>query len=375
MFCFRCGKPLEEEFFHGKLNLVCPECKTRTLSVSALRSLLETPDIANRLWRASDVAFEENGSICRVCKSKLRQVYLRVDEQAPKIELDVCRRCQVFCFDPNELEQLPAAPEPVKEFKHKPNTAIDLSAPMELPDDMPAFTADDERLSDVLLGAMGVPVDRGGGASRQPWLTYVLLLLCAAGLAVSGTYGSGQINRAWGFIPSSAFRCGGVTFITSAFLHTGIAHFAGNIYFLWLSGRILEEILPFKKMILLFVSSLFSAKVFYLLTAVDPDIPCVGASGFIAGFMACCAVLCPCRKLSFMFRNSIGFRYLTGNHNLCWIELPVWLCFILWFGFQVVCAFFLPDSGVAFTSHIGGSLAGAAAGFICRSCTHTTVCK
>ena len=367
MFCFRCGTPLEEEFFHGKLNLVCPKCKTRTLSVSALRTLLETPDISNRLWRASDVAFEENGSVCPVCKSRLRQVYMRVEENAPKIELDVCRKCQMFCFDPGELEQLPVLQEKPKEFKHEPNRNIDMSKPMDLPDDMPAFAGDDERFSDMLLGAMGVPVDREGGTSHHPWVTYALLLLCAAGLVISGMYGLfGRVSQLWGFIPSAPFRWFGATFVTSAFLHTGLVHFAGNIYFLWLSGKLLEQVLSLKKMLLLFVLSLLTSKIFYLLTAVSPDTPCVGASGFIAGFMACCAVLFPCRKLSFMFRNSIGVRHFFGIDNVSWIELPFWFCFILWFGFQTACAILSPDSGTAFTSHIGGSISGAVYGIILR---------
>ena len=367
MFCFRCGTALEKGFFQQKINWVCPKCRTRMMSVSALRTLLEAPDIANRLWRASEIASEEIGSACRTCGTLLRQVYLRVEENSPKIELDVCRKCQMFCFDPEELESLPVIPD--KKPKHQPNRNIDLSKPMDLPADMPAFTGDDEPLSDVLLGAMGMPVDRSGGIQRQPWVTYTLLVLCAAGLAVSGVYGMRYLNDHWGFIPSAAWRCGGATFLTSAFLHADFIHFAGNIYFLWLSGRILEEKLTVKEMTALFAVSLLSSKLFYLATAAHPDIPCVGASGFVAGFMACCALTSPDRKLSFLFRNSIGVRYLCGNHNIFWIDVPVWLCFILWFIFQLACAFYAPENaGTAFTSHLGGSLAGAAAGAFYRFC-------
>ena len=367
MFCFRCGTALEKSFFQQKINWVCPKCRTRMMSVSALRTLLEAADIANRLWRASEVAFEENGSRCRTCGTRLRQVYLRVEENSPKIELDVCRKCQMFCFDPEELESLPVVPEKPQEFKHEPNRSIDLNKPMDLPADMPAFAGDGEPLSDVLLGAMGVPIDREGGIYRQPWVTYVLLLLCAAGFVISEVCGMRYVNDHWGFIPSEAWRCGGATFLTAAFLHTGVAHFAGNIYFLWLSGKILEENLRTKEVVLLFAVSLLSSKLFYLATAAQPDIPCVGASGFVAGFMACCAVISPCRKLSFLFRNSIGVRYLSGDHGIFWIELPVWFCFILWFIFQLVCAFFAPETTpVAFTSHLGGSLAGAAIGAFYR---------
>ena len=274
----------------------------------------------------------------------------------------------MFCFDQNELEELPLLPDKQSEPKQHPNSAIDLSKPMELPDDMPAFIGDDESLSDALLGAFGLPVDRSSTWGCHPWVTYALLLLCTAGLIVSGMYGFQNVNRLWGFIPSDAWRCGGATFITAAFLHTGIVHFAGNLYFLWLSGKILEQSLKVKEMMLLFVCSLLSSKLFYLATAAEPDIPCVGASGFIAGFMACCAVTAPTRMLSFTL-ESRAIMFLVGTRNIHWIDFPVWFCFILWFALQLCFAFIAPpESHVAFTSHIGGAIAGAIFGLVCRYC-------
>ena len=331
------------------------------ISVSALRSLMRQGDSVNRLWRATEHSYSEDGSVCRICNKTLRQIRLQIGD-AEKFEIDVCRSCQVFWFDNNELEKLPIEDEPVTVPKHSPNASIDMSKPMDLPDDMPAFQGDDESFADFLLAAMGVPVVKQSGIlAKIPWLTFSLILLCTTVVVLEGIFGFDNLINKFGFIPSSPLRYCGATFISSAFLHADFFHFVFNIYFLWLSGKFIEQRLSLSKTAMLFFISLFASKLLYAFTAVQPNIPCVGASGFIAGFMGCCAVLFPTDKLSFLVVGKHRI-YSLFNYGQLWIELPFWFCFAVWFLAQLLMAFIENETHVAFTSHLGGAAAGVIAG-------------
>src|SRR5207249_9726646 len=85
-----------------------------------------------------------------------------------------------------------------------------------------------------------------------------------------------------GLTPTQAMRNGGVTFLTSFFLHAGILHLVGNIYFLFVFGDDVENFLrPFRYLALIAFAALIGDLGHI---AADPSshIPCVGASGGIA---------------------------------------------------------------------------------------------
>lgn len=321
---------------------------------------MQQNDPVNRLWQASEHSYSENGSICRVCGNPLRQIRLQVGE-SEKFEIDVCRKCQVFWFDDSELDKIPVPEEPVSLPRHAPNTAIDMSKPMDLPDNMPAFQGDDESFSDYLLAVMGIPVSKDSRyLTKIPWVTAFLILLCTIVFLLEGYFGSSNLINRFGFVPASPLRYYGATIFISAFLHSDFFHFIFNVYFLWLSGKLIEQQISTAKTILLFAVCLISSKLLYTLTTRQPDIPCVGASGFISGFMGCCAVLFPTHKLSFLFRKS---RFSTER---LWVELPFWFCFLIWFFIQVMLALFKSEDNTAFTSHLGGGLAGIIFAAFCR---------
>ena len=358
MQCFRCGNELNESLFSHRIYYVCPRCRACMASAAALRNWAAAPDMLNRLWQASEFSSGEDGSLCRICGNKLRQIRLETAVNG-KFEIDVCRSCQVFWFDEGELEKLPLREEQMQTPKHAPNKAIDMSKPMELPDDMPANESSDESFADFLCGVMGVPVYQDAKAlSKVPWLTLTLIMLCTAALCLEGYYGFDVCTKEWGFIPAHPFRHGGATLLTSAFLHISFIHFASNIYFLWLSGKLIEQELSLKTAAVVFLLSLAASKTFYLITAPNMNIPCVGASGFISGFMGCCAVLYPAYKLSFLIRS------VKWTSTPAWIELPFWFCFAVWFIIQTAMVFVGSDGQVAFTSHIGGSVAGILCGIV-----------
>ena len=75
---------------------------------------------------------------------------------------------------------------------------------------------------------------------RKPWATW---LLSAAIIFVSllGFLNLREIVQRFGLIPAEATRLHGLTFLISFFLHAGIIHLAGNMYFLVAFGHAVKN--------------------------------------------------------------------------------------------------------------------------------------
>src|SRR5437762_568705 len=92
----------------------------------------------------------------------------------------------------------------------------------------------------------GMPIEFDAARrERTPWVTWLLCLLIIS----ASTFGFTQLHEIvsrLGLIPTQAMRDGGVTFLTSFFLHAGVLHLVGNIYFLFVFGDDVENFLrPF----------------------------------------------------------------------------------------------------------------------------------
>jgi Zn-finger nucleic acid-binding protein len=85
----------------------------------------------------------------------------------------------------------------------------------------------------------------------------------------------------------------------------------------------------------------------------DPHaaIPCVGASGGIAGVLAFYALRFPRRKLAFL------------SYWRLWVHVPAWFAMAVWVGLQVLTALEqrAGTTNVSGLAHLGGALAGFAA--------------
>jgi membrane associated rhomboid family serine protease len=89
----------------------------------------------------------------------------------------------------------------------------------------------------------------------------------------------------FGLIPAQAFRLHGLTFITSFFLHAGIIHLVGNMYFLLVFGDDVENFLGPLRYIALIALAAFVGDLLHIASAPASTIPCIGASGGIAGLI------------------------------------------------------------------------------------------
>ena len=140
------------------------------------------------------------------------------------------------------------------------------------------------------------------------------------------------------------------TVFTSMFLHGGWLHLLGNMWFLWLFGNNVEDIMGHGRFVLFYLLGglvAAAAQVF-----VDPGsaVPMVGASGAISGVMGAYIVLYPNVRVHTISWLIVLFR----------VSVPAWLMLGYWFVLQVLSAGADPVGGVAVWAHIGGFVAGAA---------------
>jgi membrane associated rhomboid family serine protease len=149
--------------------------------------------------------------------------------------------------------------------------------------------------------------------------------------------------------------------LTSMFMHGGILHILGNMWFLWVFGDDIEAVFG-KVWYLVFylvcgvLASLAHVYVTYLVSDPgDPSmmIPSLGASGAISGVLGAYLVRFPTRRVTVIL-----FRFLT--------QVPAWAAIGIWFAFQIVNSLGMlgggsqAGGGVAYAAHVGGFAAGAA---------------
>ena len=201
-----------------------------------------------------------------------------------------------------------------------------------------------------------VKIDEPGG--RFPAATLTLVLMCI--VVFVRQYTSGD---AAGFIPLdfvySILHPGRglirscINLLSSFFLHGGILHLAGNMWYLWIFGTALEKLIGAVRCVGMFM--LFGTVAMFFQVAHDPlsQIPIVGASGAIAGIMGAYLIVKPLAKIVFWFPPIFFFR------------LWAFIFLLFWFWLQwdsVNTSRLTGHSMIAWWAHIGGFICGAGYG-------------
>lgn len=142
-----------------------------------------------------------------------------------------------------------------------------------------------------------------------------------------------------------------ITVISSMFMHGGWFHIIGNMWFLFVFGDNVEDVLGSFKFILFYLLCGAAAAGAQMLADPSSPIPMVGASGAVSGVMGAYIVLfprAPIHVLVFFF--IIFFR----------VVMPAFIMLGYWFFLQVAGGMLISGGtgGVAFWAHIGGFVAG-----------------
>jgi membrane associated rhomboid family serine protease len=144
------------------------------------------------------------------------------------------------------------------------------------------------------------------------------------------------------------------TIIAAMFMHSGFVHIIGNMWVLWLFGDNVEDRLGHLNYLCFYIACGILASCVYMITASQSVLPCVGASGAIAGVMAAYILLFPGATCKTWFGDD---SFLLGFRTF---QIPARFVIGGWFLFQVVATTvqFEEFANVAVYAHIGGFFAG-----------------
>jgi membrane associated rhomboid family serine protease len=205
------------------------------------------------------------------------------------IKLEVCKICEFVWFDKGETQPLqvrpPPKPPPVL-LPQKAREAIALARVQQLAEQArgPDFdSAPPDEWWKSIAAFLGMPVEFDAPAEeRRPVVTWFL----AAVIIMASVHSFFHLHEAvqlFGLIPAQATRMHGLTFVTSFFLHAGIIHLIGNMYFLLVFGDDVENFLRPLRYIGLIAIAAFAGDLIHIASEPNSTIPCIGASGGIAG--------------------------------------------------------------------------------------------
>jgi membrane associated rhomboid family serine protease len=138
-------------------------------------------------------------------------------------------------------------------------------------------------------------------------------------------------------------------FLSSMFMHGGIAHIFGNMLFLWIFGDNLENLLGHIRFAIFYIVCGLAAAIAQILMGPDSIIPMLGASGAISGVLGGYVLLFPQRQV-----RAIIFNFLT--------TVPAFVAIGIWIVYQLILGYMTDPGtgGVAYAAHIGGFVAGIA---------------
>jgi membrane associated rhomboid family serine protease len=217
-----------------------------------------------------------------------------------------------------------------------------------------------------------IPIGDSVGGRRQPLVTFAIIGMCALVFIYELTLRGAALDlfvERFGAVPRTVIaalagdprvpRTELLTLVTSQFIHAGFLHLGGNMLFLWVFGRAIEDRLG---------SALYLG--FYLLAGViaglvqcwissGENVPLIGASGAIAGVLG----------VYFIAYPGAWVRVLMPVLFFFWtFDLPAILVLAFWFvsqffsGITAITHASRATGDVAVWAHVAGFVFGAASG-------------
>lgn len=149
------------------------------------------------------------------------------------------------------------------------------------------------------------------------------------------------------------------TLVTSMFLHGGILHLLGNMWYLYIFGDNVEDRLGRLQYLAVYLVSGLFGSLLHILVSPHSAIPTIGASGAISGVMGAYLVLFPRARVLTLVPILFFLRFLYLPASLL---LGFWILMQLLYG----CSAAPGSGGVAYFAHIGGFAVGVLAALLAR---------
>jgi membrane associated rhomboid family serine protease len=192
---------------------------------------------------------------------------------------------------------------------------------------------------------LNLPVEFNIRPHQYALVTLSIIALCAVVYFVGGT----QLASLLALWPNQlGSGIGVVELLTYQFVHVSPVHLFGNMYFLYIFGDNVEDVLGPGRFLLLYLACGVLAALVQSVAGLAPHTPLMGASGSVAGLMGAYLLL---------FR---GAR-LTLMVIVKQFKAPAWVWIGLWVGIQLLGSWADPSglrSHVAWLAHVGGFASG-----------------
>lgn len=154
-----------------------------------------------------------------------------------------------------------------------------------------------------------------------------------------------------------------IPIFASMFLHGGWLHLIGNMLFLFVFGRSIEDRYGHLQFLFLYFGCGLAAAVTHILLNGGSTVPTIGASGAIAGVLGAYAVCFPRARIStliflvfFFWRVEIPALFLLGY----------WFLIQFVTGYQMLAIESATAGGVAWWAHVGGFIVGIVLAVVLR---------
>jgi membrane associated rhomboid family serine protease len=203
-----------------------------------------------------------------------------------------------------------------------------------------------------------LPLSDDNPTQRTPYVTWTLITANVLAFLWQLQTGLEKSVMQMGFIPA-ALSAGdwseAAHSLSSMFLHGGVLHLLGNVWFLRVFGDNVEDEMGHVRFIIFYLLCGLAADAAHYFSEPDSRIPVVGASGAISGVLG-----------AYMIRHPMApVKMWTGFLLLPFTEMPAFVFLLIWFVFQMLSAaaaagMHTEGGGVAYTAHLGGFLAGLA---------------
>jgi membrane associated rhomboid family serine protease len=207
-----------------------------------------------------------------------------------------------------------------------------------------------------------IPIRDNIPSRARPWVEYSIITITAVvfiyQLGRSGAE-SEAFFRDFGLIPArltGSLQDGGSGYfglISSMFLHGGVLHFLGNMWFLRIFGDNIEDHIGHGRFAVFYILSGIVAGLAQVLSDPDSPIPMIGASGAVAGVMGAYLVLYPKARVLTLIPI---FFFISLIEVPAVFFLGIWFVIQLYSGTMTAAAG--AQGGVAFWAHAGGFVAG-----------------
>src|SRR6266576_166647 len=136
-------------------------------------------------------------------------------------------------------------------------------------------------------------------------------------------YRLNQFVMSWGIVPDDLHL---ISLLTSMFLHGGWLHLLGNMLFLWVFGRNVEDLIGGGRFLIFYLVCGLAAAILQVITNPYSRVPTIGASGAIAGVMGAYMIKFPRARIVTLVPIIV---FITT------VEIPAWIMLVWWFVIQL----------------------------------------